>query len=315
MTTKKRIKIPTSTEGQLLYQTDYKCCVCNERGDHIHHLDGNPSNNNLDNLVFLCFKDHDLASSKGPSRKSLTKETIINYRNHHYQVIDNRRKKELGVLDKPIPELTDEKLLTVTKNALIILEIENIKTKYFEAEWDKRAVILNELDKYVNHKNNRLAYDILEFLSSAASQTRSGMTENVALSIFGHILNFSPSFYDKQERKQTIELAKQCIHIGDNIAYDSFIYLRKINIAMYGLTIMKFIYREAKRNKILELQNEVENSYEELKSTVQRHERNDLGDALETLQIFYADLEVWDLAFPILPEHLMKRLDKEKNCH
>ena len=312
MATKKRIKIPNATEGQLLYQTDYKCCVCNKRGDQIHHLDGNPSNNNLDNLAFLCFEDHNLASLKETLRKKLTKEAIVNYRNHHYQVIEKRRKKELGALDKPISKLTNEKLLTVTKNALIILEIENIKTKYFSAEWDKRAEILNELDKYVNHKNNRLAYDILEFLSLAASQTRGGMTENVALSIFEHILNFSPSFYGKQERKQAIELAKQCIHIGDNIAYDSFIYLQKTNIARYGLTIMKFIYREAKRNKILELKKEVEKLYEELKSTLQRPERNDLGDAQETLQIFYADLEVWDLAFPILPEHLMKRLDKER---
>ena len=312
MATKKRIKISNATEGKLLYQTDYKCCVCNERGDQIHHLDGNPSNNNLDNLAFLCFKDHDLASLTGTLRKKLTKEAIINYRTHHYQVIENRRQKEVGSLDKPISQLTDEKLLTVTKNALIILELENIKSKYFSAEWDKRADILNELDKYVNHKNNRLSYDILDFLSLAVSQARGCMTENIASSIFEHILSFSPSFYDKKERKQAIELAKQCIHIGDNIAYDSFIYLRKIDIAMYGLTIMKFIYREAKRNKITELQKEVENSYEELKSTLQRPERNDLEDAKELLKIFYDDLEVWDLAFPVLSNHLMKRLEKER---
>lgn len=312
MATKKRTKIPPETDGLLLYMTDYRCCVCNKRGDHIHHLDGNPGNNNLDNLAFLCFDDHDLASLKGTLRKKLSKEAIINYRNHHYHVIENRRKNELGAFDKPISKLTEEKLLTVTKNALIILELENIKTKFFPSDWHQRAAIIKDLNKYANHKNNRLSYDIFEFLSLAASQTRNGMPENVASNILGCILSFCPSFYVKQERKQVIELAKQCIHIGENIAYDSFVHLKKIDVAMYGLTIIKFIYREAKRNEIIELKNEVEKSYEELKSTLKRPERNDLEEAQETLKIFYDDLKNWDLALPILSTHLIKRLDKER---
>lgn len=312
MASKKRVKISDQTVGQLLFKTDNKCCVCSERGDHIHHLDGNPSNNILDNLAFLCFNDHDSASLKGTLRKKLTKEAIVNYRRHHYQVIENKRKKELGTLDRPISHLTNEKLLTVTKNALIILEIENIKSKYYSAEWDTRAEIINELGKYVDHSNNRLSYDILGFLSYAANQTRSGMPENVASSIFLQVLNYSPSLHDKRERKESIELAKQCIHIGGDIAYDSFIHLRKIKIAMFGLTVIKSIYIEAKRNKILELISEVENSYKELKSTLQRPERKDLGDAQETLKTFYDDLNDSNLKFPILSEHLMKRLEKER---
>ena len=214
MAVKRRPIIPKATEGQLLFITDYKCCVCQEKGDHIHHLDENPKNNNLDNLAFLCFKDHDLTTSKSSLRKKLTKKAIINYRSHHYKVIENRRKQELGNLDKPISKLTNENLLIVVKNALIILELENIKARYFSAEWDKRADLINELDKYANHKNHRLTYAILEFLHLAVSQTRTGMTEKVALCIFSQIHSFGPSFHDKKNKKEVIELAKQCIQIG-----------------------------------------------------------------------------------------------------
>lgn len=312
MTTKKKVTIPPATAGQVLYKSDYKCCVCNERGDHIHHLDSDTSNNNIDNLAFLCFPHHDLASLKGSLRKKLTKEAIIEFRKHHYQVIENRRKRELGALNNPITKMTEEKLLTVTKTALIILELENIKSKYFSADWKEKSEVLGELDKYVNHTNNRLAYDILDFLSLVASQTRGGMTEGLASCVLGHILSFCPSLHDKKDRKQAIELAKQCIHIGDNIAYDSFIHLRKITIAMYGLTIMKFIYRKAKENNIPELKKEVERAYDGLKSTLQRPERNDLSDSQEMVKIFHDNLEEWDIAFPRLSEHLMKRLDDER---
>lgn len=308
----KRKNIPNATEGELLFRADYKCCVCNKRGDHIHHLDEIPSNNNIDNLVFLCFPHHNEASIKNSLSKTLKKEAIIKYRLHHYKVIENKRKKELGELDRPIKQLTEEKLLTVTKTALIILELENIKSSYFFADWNKRSEMINELSKYVNHTNNRLAHDIIEFLSMAASQTRAGMTEDVASNILAKILSFCPSLHIKEDRKQAIELAKQCIYIGDSIAYDSFIHLRKINIAMYGLTIMKFIYRQANENNITELKKEVLSAYKRLQTNLERPDRTDLIDAQEILKTFKEDLQEWDLAFPVLSEHLMERLAKEQ---
>jgi hypothetical protein len=207
--------------------------------------------------------------------------------------------------------LNEEKLLKVTKTAIIILELENIKSKYFSIDWKEKSKVLEELAKFINHSSNRLAYDIFDFLSLVASQTRGGMTEELASSVFGHIQSFCPSFHEKKDRKQAIELAKQCIHIGNNIAYDSFIHLRKITIARYGLTIMKFIYRKAKENNIPLLIKEVEEAYTGLKTTLHRHERSDLGDALEIVKIFHDDLEEWDLGFPALSEHLTKRIKDE----
>jgi Restriction endonuclease len=308
-TKKKRTKIPPATEAEVMFKSDLQCCICQEKGDHIHHLDEVPSNNNIDNLALLCFTHHDLATIKGGLSKKLSRQTILNYREHHYKVIEFARQRQLGTFDKPLEALTEEKLLTISKNATIIIEIEKIKVEYFNANWDKRPDILADLNRFINHSNHRLALDIFEFLSLIAGQTRGGMTYNLGASVFGTVLVFFPSFYDEEKRPQAVELAKKCIHLGDNIAYDSFIYLDNIAVAMWGLTIIKFIYRSAKEYDLTELIDEVKRTYNELDSTLKRTERKDLGDALEMVKIFRADLDEWSLAFPMLTQQLMTRLE------
>jgi len=88
-----------------------------KKGDHIHHLDGNPSNNNIDNLALLCFEHHNMASVTGNLSKKLSRLTILNYREHHYKVIELARQRQLGIFDKPVETLTEEKILVIAKNA------------------------------------------------------------------------------------------------------------------------------------------------------------------------------------------------------
>lgn len=310
MTNKKtKKKIPLKIEADVMFKSHLQCCVCREKGDHIHHLDGNPSNNSIDNLVLLCFNHHNEATIKGSLSKKLSRQTILKYREHHYQLIENARQNQLGTFESPVETSTEEKLLIASKNAAIIIEIEKIKEQYFSEEWAKRDDILGQLTKFVDHSNHRLALEVFEFLSLIAGQTRGGMTYSLASSVFETVLDFFPSFNDDEKRAQTIELAKICLHIGNNIAYDSFIHLRNITLAMWGLTIIKYIYRSAKKYNLSSLIEEINQIYNELESTLRRPERTDLGDAQEMVKIFRKDLEEWDLSFPILTPHLMTRLE------
>lgn len=61
MTKPKRIKIPTSTQESIFSKNLNVCCVCKERGvgTNLHHIDGNPANNNEDNIALLCVQEHD----------------------------------------------------------------------------------------------------------------------------------------------------------------------------------------------------------------------------------------------------------------
>jgi hypothetical protein len=134
------------------------------------------------------------------------------------------------------------------------------------------------------------------------------MPYDSAGSIHWAVLQFFPGLHREENKKENIEIAELCIHLGQNIAYDAFIHLRNLAIAMWGLTIIKFIYRSAKQSNTTEIMDKVKKEYFELEATLKRPERNDLGEAQELLKVFKDDLEEWDLAFPPLPGHLEKRI-------
>ncbi len=53
-----RKKVPVEIEGDVIYMTDYKCCVCQDgtKGVHIHHIDENKNNYILDLLRKVCLR-------------------------------------------------------------------------------------------------------------------------------------------------------------------------------------------------------------------------------------------------------------------
>jgi hypothetical protein len=200
--------------------------------------------------------------------------------------------------------LTEKDILRISKTAIIIMEIEKIKTDYWEADWAKRNEIIEQLYKYIDHSNPIIEQEVFEFLSHIASMTRAKMSYASTSSVYWTALNFFPSLYDEENMEQGIQNAKRCINIGHNIVYDSFIHLRNLAIAQWGFSLLKYVYRLAKENNIQELIQEVNKKYDELEYTLRRPERNDLGNAQELTKIFRSDLEEWDLGFPELPDKL-----------
>lgn len=47
-------EIPQETQSRLLNQTNHLCCVCHQKGKHIHHIDGDLLNADIGNLAVLC---------------------------------------------------------------------------------------------------------------------------------------------------------------------------------------------------------------------------------------------------------------------
>lgn len=199
-----------------------------------------------------------------------------------------------------------------SKSAIIILELEKIKEEYFNANSSEHYNIIDKLTKYQNHTNYRVAVAVFDFLYAIAGQTRSGMTEDTALAVFSTILNFFPASRDPKNRNKIIKLSDQCINIAYSMVYDALIYLKNYRVAMFGLTIIKYIYKKGKEEKIETLIEKTISIYLEIEETLKRPERNDLQNGLELVLNFKADLEVGSLAFPPLPDHLKALLDKQK---
>lgn len=78
---KKRIPIPDEIVDLLLFSSNHTCNKCREAGKdvHIHHIDGNPSNNKLSNLMVLCLNCHSEVSSLSLG-KSYTIGELVKYK-------------------------------------------------------------------------------------------------------------------------------------------------------------------------------------------------------------------------------------------
>ena len=205
-----------------------------------------------------------------------------------------------------------ENLLEISRTALIQIELAKIKSE-FTYDWAKSEDSLNKLYVYSDFRNEIIAREVLSFLNhNVSSAARSGMPSDIANIIDGLVLTYFPSSYDNKEKELRIENGKECIYIGFNLTYDAFIYTNNFEVAQWGLSIWKFIYRESKRNNMPELVEAVLNQYKELERTLDRPERNDLENAKQLVAVFKEDLDTYDLSFPPLPEHLYQLIQNSK---
>lgn len=104
----KRVKIPHKTEVKILMINKHQCCICRELRSsseiQIHHIDGEPSNNRLENLAVLCGYHHDLANMGlkngvlGQAKKLTPDEVKVNK-----EYWEKRVEEEIKIAKKYIP--------------------------------------------------------------------------------------------------------------------------------------------------------------------------------------------------------------------
>jgi hypothetical protein len=96
-----RKAIPKSVEKDVLVASRRRCCLCvylkardEVQKGQIAHLNGDPSNWQFDNLVYLCLEHHDEYDGKTSQSKGLTQEEVREYRSRLYTLY--RDQNELG---------------------------------------------------------------------------------------------------------------------------------------------------------------------------------------------------------------------------
>jgi hypothetical protein len=98
-----RKTIPQATQTEVLQNSGRRCCLCvgldnnkTETEGQIAHLDGDRSNSEIANLVFLCLKHHNQYDSRTSQSKGLTKDEVRTYRHRLYanlrSIIDSQRR-------------------------------------------------------------------------------------------------------------------------------------------------------------------------------------------------------------------------------
>jgi hypothetical protein len=77
-----RVSISEDMAAKVLFAADRTCCICRvEKKVQIHHIDGDPSNNDFNNLAVICLHCHSEAHSTGGFVRRLTPDLVRLYNN------------------------------------------------------------------------------------------------------------------------------------------------------------------------------------------------------------------------------------------
>ncbi|MBL7732300.1 MAG: HNH endonuclease [Chitinophagaceae bacterium] len=89
----KRRRIEIEMTDMMMFESNRTCCVCNEpyKAVQIHHIDGNPGNNEYNNLVILCLSCHDKAHIKGGAGRGWTKGELLKYKEDWIRRVKKRK--------------------------------------------------------------------------------------------------------------------------------------------------------------------------------------------------------------------------------
>lgn len=90
-----RIAIPADIQDKVLLLSRRRCCICfalygdvDLKQGQIAHLDHDNNNNELDNLAFLCLRDHDLYDSTPRQSKGLRVSEVKQHRAELYDIVN-----------------------------------------------------------------------------------------------------------------------------------------------------------------------------------------------------------------------------------
>jgi len=78
---KKRIPIPNELAAKVMFESDRTCCICRDptRKTEIHHIDGDPTNNDFSNLAVVCKDCQSDAHTEHAFARNLTPELVRKY--------------------------------------------------------------------------------------------------------------------------------------------------------------------------------------------------------------------------------------------
>ncbi|MEJ1375860.1 MAG: HNH endonuclease signature motif containing protein [Candidatus Sedimenticola sp. (ex Thyasira tokunagai)] len=89
---KQREKISDDLAADVMFASDRTCCVCRSEKQkvQIHHIDKDPSNNDIDNLAVICLYCHSDAHTNGAFVRNLTPEIICLYNTSWREIVHLR---------------------------------------------------------------------------------------------------------------------------------------------------------------------------------------------------------------------------------
>lgn len=273
-----RTKIPGRVSDIVRIQSVDRCCVCERRGQQIHHLNENNSDHDLDNLALLCLGCHDRAT-RGPGLgHGLSARTIRSFRGRWYGLVAERAERfaRRPKLDK----FRSKKHVDDLHHVLLAHEVRKLRWAIARESSNKRnwpaiAVHVGSLWEYAREGSPMVQEEVLEAVDGAVSLTRFGMHYETAENIRGVLTELIPLPRRRRpgvprSAREDEKRLERILYILWNLAYDAILYNENLAIAEAALDPLKWIYRYAELNKARRLQSKAAGKFKDLKETAQR---------------------------------------------
>ena len=286
------------------------CCVCRQRGHQIHHLDGDPSNNSIENLSYLCLTHHDEASRIGGLARKLTAATIRLFRTEWYRAVELGRLPIEPASATPAAFDRDQIL-----ESLAIHEVRKVSHQVRGARsWEALGDACRALSPYALQRSPAISREVLEALHWATTQTRGGMPDSVASLVSLLCREASPTWNLKSRMRREIspaelQVLELAVDVAHGLSYDGAKYLRSLKVVDDGGLVLWAVLRFSHLNKLDDLRQHVEQAFATSISGARDRGDDPFEDAVRWLEFLRADaLAVGDIRVPQMPMDLAKQL-------
>ncbi len=247
-----RIKTPKTKESEVLFLNRHMCCVCHEKNKdvQIHHIDGNSSNNDVNNLAVLCLDCHSKVTGTRGLGKSYSQLELKRYKHEWEKIVKKKYGFPSATRAKPIPKI--EKQLFVFEIKRLIYEMlsardsqQSIFERNFDALWN--ISILEGLQKEIIE---HLSY---AFVLSAISQVNKPIAlANALPKFFGYLVGPVDVSLRKTDERNILD-AIETIEFTHNFCVDqnkNYKLLRALKNSLSEFIQIAILY---KNNKIFRM--------------------------------------------------------------
>lgn len=302
--TKKRTTIPAHIERAVMVKSRTACCICFRRGHQIHHIDGDPSNNDLDNLILLCFDHHEQASSKQTLAKNLKQDALKELRDNWWAKVEADLTPTFTI---PITnDISTNSLRMLISDVMTCLEIRKLRSTFTNSDWDSTNEFVARLGAFQDFAGYEARKMVLIELEDIAAQCRYRMPATTAYVLASTARDHLPGFpaaegRNELEREADSQLFEIGLQIVDALIYDGAVKLNNLGIVETGAELLWQITsraRAADNQKALVF---AEGVYKHLGQLQARK----FTSAWELTDTFYRHAFVEAHRYPELPDHLL----------
>jgi hypothetical protein len=255
---KRRTPIPPGVVADIEIASDRTCCVCRKTDldYHIHHIDGNPSNHDPENLVLLCLMHHSEAGKRGGAGRTLSPIYLRKVRKAWYEDVRNVRAAAVHAKTAQINKSQPADLDSMVR-ALAVHDIRNLHREImavFRDDWSKVEPLIWKIGDLVNwstgERDSRVHLEAVETLEHIVTYTRHKMPPAVGSAIENIVKELNPYPSYKLDPGQSLskterDIVDNLVAIGFQLAGDGMNYLDDLKFVGYGSEILWDLLRDA----------------------------------------------------------------------